>query len=415
MTDFEALIRSRYPSVDVEKLDRREQYELAGAVRNQHRLVESLQDRLVDVEIERDMLSTKVDRLEELRRETEVERDRLRERIEELSADVPAVEPDRVVTAFANSIGDFEELERAGYAVSNLEVDLKASLVQQDDGMALHLPRLTEEYSAESLSTIRFGVRPTPQQRDLDLVRVPHVVGRSRETARQLLAEADLSVGRVESEPGDPGGIVIDQFPTSGDLAEPGADVDVVVTEATTVDVPSCLGLRLREARTALSEAGLSVGEIERTPADAESGSVVEQDPPPTEDVERGTVVDLVLATPVDENWEPEEEAERREPEEEAESTEPEETQSEARAEPVQSVPGIGPTYAERLQEAGIDTVPELVRNGPARIAAITGAGEGRVRNWFDGIDADSGVERREEEGPMVGGREVEGREDDGR
>ncbi|MDR5672789.1 PASTA domain-containing protein [Halalkaliarchaeum sp. AArc-GB] len=403
MTDLETLIRERYPSVDVGKLDTREQYELAGAVRNQHRLVESIQDRLVDVEIERDMLSTKVDRLEKLRHEAETERDRLRERIEELTADVLTVEPDRVVTAFANSIGDFEELERAGYAISNLEVDLKASLVQRDDGMALHLPRLAEEYSADSLSTIRFGVRPTPPQRDLDLVRVPRVVGRSNEAARQLLAEVDLSVGRVDSEPGDPGGLVVDQFPKPGDLAEPGADVDVVVTEATTVDVPSCLGLRLPEARTALAEAGLSVGEIERTPADAPVGTVVEQDPPPTDDTDRGTVVDLVLAESVEER-EAEEREEREAEEREEREAEEREGELGERGEPVRTVPGIGPTYAERLQREGIETVRELVRLEPTRVAAITDAGDGRVRRWFDELDAVN-----------EDGREDDGRGDDGR
>ncbi|AUX10866.1 serine/threonine-protein kinase [Halalkaliarchaeum desulfuricum] len=404
MTDLETLIRSRYPSVDVDKLDRREQYELAGAVRNQQRLVESIQDRLVDVEIERDMLSTKVDRLVELRREAETERDRLRDRIEELTADIPAVEPDRVVTAFANSIGDFEELERSGYSVSNLEVDLKASLVQRDDGMALHLPRLTEEYSADSLSTIRFGVRPTPPQQDLELVRVPHVVGRSRETARQLLAEADLSVGRIESVPGDPGDMVVDQFPKSGDLADPGAGVDVVVTEATSVDVPSCLGLRLAEARTALAEAGLSVGEIERVPADAPDGTVVEQHPPPTDDTDRGAAVDLVLAETEKEDEEEREEREEREAKE-----------REERGEPVRTVPGIGPTYAERLQREGIETVPELVRLDPARVASITEAGEGRVRRWLEELDAVNEDDGRGNDGRGNDGRGNDRRRDDGR
>ncbi|MEF8779941.1 MAG: PASTA domain-containing protein, partial [Haloferacaceae archaeon] len=316
MTGVEGLIRERYPSVEVEKLNRAEQYELAGAVRNQHRLVESIQHRLVDVEFERDVLSAKLDRFEERHRRTEAERDRLRERLEELSTDVPTVEPERAVAAFASSIGDFGELERAGYAVSNLEVDLKASVVQGEEGMALHLPRLHEDYSGESLSTIRFGVRPTAPTEQLELVRIPRVVGRTSEAAERALAAADLVVGRVETEPGEPDGVVLEQFPGSGDLAEPGGEIDLVVAEESTVTVPSCLGLRLPTAKKALSAAGLSIGTVERAVVDAPNGTVIEQEPAPTEPVPRDTEVKLVVSTP--DSPDGEKEARREEEQEEA-------------------------------------------------------------------------------------------------
>ena len=45
---------------------------------------------------------------------------------------------------------------------------------------------------------------------------------------------------------------------------------------------------------------------------------------------------------------------------------------------------GIGPAYAERLEDAGVDTVAELATADAADLADETGLGEGRIANWIE-------------------------------
>lgn len=53
-------------------------------------------------------------------------------------------------------------------------------------------------------------------------------------------------------------------------------------------------------------------------------------------------------------------------------------------ADPVDSLSGVGPAYAGRLAEVGIETVADLASADPAEIAAETDLGEGRVSNWVE-------------------------------
>jgi polyhydroxyalkanoate synthase len=52
----------------------------------------------------------------------------------------------------------------------------------------------------------------------------------------------------------------------------------------------------------------------------------------------------------------------------------------------VETVDGIGPTYAERLGEAGIETVADLREHGPEELASIADAPAGRTESWLDQV-----------------------------
>jgi polyhydroxyalkanoate synthase len=52
-------------------------------------------------------------------------------------------------------------------------------------------------------------------------------------------------------------------------------------------------------------------------------------------------------------------------------------------AEDVETVSGIGPTYAERLREAGVETVADLAEHDAPALAEITAAPESRVTDWL--------------------------------
>lgn len=49
----------------------------------------------------------------------------------------------------------------------------------------------------------------------------------------------------------------------------------------------------------------------------------------------------------------------------------------------VEEIKGIGPAYADRLADIGIETVSELAGADPAEIDAETSIGEGRASTWI--------------------------------
>jgi polyhydroxyalkanoate synthase len=50
----------------------------------------------------------------------------------------------------------------------------------------------------------------------------------------------------------------------------------------------------------------------------------------------------------------------------------------------VQSIDGIGPTYAERLREAGVETVADLAGADAAAVAEAADVGVGRAEGWIE-------------------------------
>jgi len=56
-------------------------------------------------------------------------------------------------------------------------------------------------------------------------------------------------------------------------------------------------------------------------------------------------------------------------------------------AEDVETVDGIGPTYAERLRAAGIETIDDLRAAGVERAAEAAEAPESRAEDWFDALE----------------------------
>jgi len=53
----------------------------------------------------------------------------------------------------------------------------------------------------------------------------------------------------------------------------------------------------------------------------------------------------------------------------------------------VETVDGIGPTYAERLRAAGIETVEDLRESDPETVTDIAEAPPGRVEDWFETLE----------------------------
>lgn len=51
---------------------------------------------------------------------------------------------------------------------------------------------------------------------------------------------------------------------------------------------------------------------------------------------------------------------------------------------PVDSIDGIGPVFAQRLTEAGLDNVSRLAGASPDRVAEAAGVSAARARAWID-------------------------------
>lgn len=53
-------------------------------------------------------------------------------------------------------------------------------------------------------------------------------------------------------------------------------------------------------------------------------------------------------------------------------------------SEPTNAIKGIGPTYSERLGEAGIETVADLADADPETVADAAKAGESKAMSWIE-------------------------------
>jgi len=54
----------------------------------------------------------------------------------------------------------------------------------------------------------------------------------------------------------------------------------------------------------------------------------------------------------------------------------------------LEEIKGIGPTYASRLEEAGIDGIASLAAADPEELAGTTGISETRLATWIDHAQA---------------------------
>jgi len=138
---------------------------------------------------------------------------------------------------------------------------------------------------------VRRGVTPTPE-----------LFGLTEEEAEALLADQGLSL--EWSEEGEryddevPAGRILMQKPRAGTLVKRGREVTVVLSRGPRlIEVPPVTGEALQAAQVTLVAAGLRLGRTALTfSTGGESGTVVAQDPPGGERVERDAPVDLFLS-----------------------------------------------------------------------------------------------------------------------
>ncbi|WP_138006934.1 PASTA domain-containing protein [Halalkalirubrum salinum] len=347
-------ITAELPAINTDKLSRTEERELAGIVHTKERLETQFRDRIIELEAEHSELQYRATALER-------DRDRLRERLDQLQADRPAIDPDRVVSAFSERLTASEALSAQGYEITDYSVELKANLAYEDDEPRIRLPGPTEEFVAANLSTIRFGVEKRDSDDALMYQRIPDVQGRSIESATRLLTEAGFAVGDREVIVGEPAGRVVEQFPRPGDVAQPGTEIDLVVSEAAGSGEDS-------EASTTAEHT-----KSEDTSEEAEHTKRVDTNDEKGETIDRDRTDRPDRTSPTDERTQPTDE--RTQPTDER-------TQPTATTQPVSAITGIGPTYSDRLGSVGIETVSDIQRADIETIADVASVSKTRAERW---------------------------------
>jgi beta-lactam-binding protein with PASTA domain len=230
------------------------------------------------------------------------ERDTLAASVATLRAARPKPTPEQVGQSFAGAAQTLRNGLGQTFAVADMAVEMKTQFAVESDGaLRLVLPQPGETFAADTLSTLRFSLRPAlpaPAVPDASLIPVPTLVGLPREAALLLLARAGLKPGAIAEHraPARPG-TVIGQDPPAGD--EIAAEIAVALTVAVPfpVTVPDVGGLAAEAARAVLLDAGVAVGAIADAPAGTTGtpGTVAGQSAKAGTQVAPGTAIELRL------------------------------------------------------------------------------------------------------------------------
>jgi beta-lactam-binding protein with PASTA domain/predicted Ser/Thr protein kinase len=129
----------------------------------------------------------------------------------------------------------------------------------------------------------------------------PIVIGDSEEDARALLESDQYGLLVTSTSQVDdviPAGVVISTNPPPNTLVDRGSTVELIVSSGPgQVRVPPLVGLTEGQARNLLGDAGLGIEPQYRVldPGDPADGTVLEQSIPPNQEVDKGTVISVVI------------------------------------------------------------------------------------------------------------------------
>lgn len=132
------------------------------------------------------------------------------------------------------------------------------------------------------------------------VVMVPDLTGKSVAEALDLLAQPHLGLQKedVQFDKRYPAGTIIRQVPMAGMMVREGRIVRATVSQGgETLFVPNLSGQPLRNAQTALQNAGLGIGEIERRPSlKYEKDLVMSSDPPGGAVIAKNGLVSILVS-----------------------------------------------------------------------------------------------------------------------
>jgi beta-lactam-binding protein with PASTA domain len=128
-----------------------------------------------------------------------------------------------------------------------------------------------------ALTTVRIAIRGR-------LLTMPNITGKPVDDAQRILDHDHLELRIADRQYGTtPANTVLRQSPAPGEQVKVSQDVQVIVSLGPqNITVPSLEGRSLRAAQISLLEAGLPLGSVSTViMPDADTGTVVQQSPPP--------------------------------------------------------------------------------------------------------------------------------------
>ena len=185
-----------------------------------------------------------------------------------------------------------DALEKAGFEVR--EERESSDSIGENRAIETDPPARTQLEGGQTVTLVISSGKPR--------VPVPNVVGQTQREATRRLEGAgfEVAVDRSENANVDEG-TVLAQDPSQGRLREGQTVRIVVAVEPERVTVPSVGGSSLEQATAALRGLGLRVSSTEQPVTDgAQVGTVINQDPAPGTEVERGDTVNLVVGRQAD-------------------------------------------------------------------------------------------------------------------
>ena len=136
-------------------------------------------------------------------------------------------------------------------------------------------------------------------QREIRTVKVPNVIGDSRDHAIDDIRDEKLQVGEIREQPGCEPGRVLAQDPQKDTRVPEGSMVSmtVAVPGPQAVQVPQVGGLPQSRAEAALRERGLRIGKVNRTETDRQApDTVIAQQPRASTLLAPGCAIELEVA-----------------------------------------------------------------------------------------------------------------------
>lgn len=158
------------------------------------------------------------------------------------------------------------------------------------------------------------------------------------------------------------------------------AERDVTVTvEHDPENEAAVKGADVEESATAGGSHAVAVSDAEESAEDTADEPATTDDEEDEEQVEADTAADAEASegTATDEESTPDEG-------EIQDAEEPDASGASGSDEPVDELNGVGPAYAQRLGDAGIESVGELADADAGELSEATEIAEGRIQGWID-------------------------------
>ena len=133
-----------------------------------------------------------------------------------------------------------------------------------------------------------------------DSVKVPHLIGKSLESAKVLVDNADLDIEKISEQYSEsiPAGVVINQIPKPGLNVKEGRNVYLTVSKGMeTVKMPFLIGQSIWTARRTLQGVGLTMGDISYAPSEMYGrDTIIIQSINANQDVVYGQAINVVVS-----------------------------------------------------------------------------------------------------------------------